>query len=258
MGQPTLCSTAHLLQSSTHFAQTRTIETNPREDQTHNTSLVLHNLEACHTAAVVATDVAISIGRSSERAHRARTCGMPPPTPHPLQQFGALVFGDHALNLQQKIVLCSLANRAIEKHHLCSHATELVDQYNLMGITARQPVRCMYVDAIDASGRYRIAQLLKCRTLQVRAAVAFIDVGVVRLERIAVSGDALLEGSNLTVNRMLPCLSIARHSRIKSSSVPAHLSPLRVFAFAVFASRSSALLCSARWRARRTSGTKSS
>src|SRR5882762_5224241 len=141
MGQPTLCSAAHLLQSSTHFAQTRTIETNPREDQAHNTSLILDNLKARHAAALVATDVAISIGRSSERAHRARTRGMPPPTPYPLQQFGALVFGDHALNLQQKIILRSLANRAIEKHHLRSRAMELIDQYDLMGIAARQPVR---------------------------------------------------------------------------------------------------------------------
>src|SRR5712691_7629243 len=168
MGQPTPRSAVHLLQPSTHFAQTQSVETNPREDQTRNTSLILYNLEPRYAATLIATDVAISKRCCRQRADRSGSRSMPPPTPRALQQFGALVFRDHALNLQQKVILRTLPNRAIEKCDLRSRATKLIDQQYLVCVAACQPVRCVHVKAIDAAARNRIPQLLKRRPLQVR------------------------------------------------------------------------------------------
>src|SRR5271169_2517055 len=112
-------------------------------------------------------------------------------TPATLQDLGAFIFGDHALHLQQKIILRRAADRAVQESDFSASATKLVDQKNLMGVTARQPIRSMDINAFDMAARDRVPQPLQRRTRQDRTAVAFILVAVIRLEQETIGDNAL-------------------------------------------------------------------
>jgi hypothetical protein len=82
-------------------------------------------------------------------------------TPAALQDFGPLVFGDYALNLEQEIVLRGAADRAVEESNLRARAAKLIDEEHLMGVTAGEPVRSMDIDALDMAASDGISQPLQ-------------------------------------------------------------------------------------------------
>src|SRR5260370_11336722 len=101
---------------------------------------------------------------------------MAAPTPNALQQLGALILGNHALNLEQEVVLRRAANRMVQEYDVRSCAAKLLDQKHLVGVAASQPVRRVHIDAIESSASHRIPQLLQRRTPQVCAAVTMIHI----------------------------------------------------------------------------------
>jgi hypothetical protein len=198
----------HSLQASAHLAQAQSIKANPGKDRAHDAGLVLHDLEPRHPAALTTTDIAIPKRRTGQCADRARASRMPTPAPRTLQNLGPLVFGNDALNLQQELVLRCTADRPVQEHDLGAAAAKLLDQEHLVGVASRQPVRRVHVNAFDLSASHRIAQLLQRRPLKVRAAPAVIHVTVVRLELQPISGDALLQRRDLTVDRVCARLCV--------------------------------------------------
>jgi hypothetical protein len=86
---------------------------------------------------------------------------MATPAPAALQDFGPLVFGDHALNLEQEIVFRGAADRTVQENNLRTRAMELIDQEHLMGVTAGEPVRSMDIDALDMAASDGISQPLQ-------------------------------------------------------------------------------------------------
>ena len=82
---------------------------------------------------------------------------MPAAAPAPFEDLGPLVFGDHALNLEQKIVLRGAADRVVQEDNLRTRAAKLIDQEHLMGVTAGDPVRSMNIDALDMATSNRIS-----------------------------------------------------------------------------------------------------
>ncbi|HUQ11044.1 MAG TPA: hypothetical protein VM146_12075 [Steroidobacteraceae bacterium] len=257
MSQTPRTSAAHALQTSAHLAHAKSIQTNPRKDATHDVGLFLDDLEAGQSATLIAADVAISERRARQRADRTRAGGMQATTPNPLENLGALVLGDDALNLQQEIILRRVADRAVQEYHLGPGATKLLNQQDLMGVASCQPVGREQIDALDMRAGHRIAQLLQCRTLKVRAAAPIIHVAVIRLKLQAISGDALLQHRDLTVNRAIARLRLARYTRVKCHrAVLAHGSPLRRFAIIVLMCVGAALSRVGASRVRRTIGTR--
>ena len=77
--------------------------------------------------------------------------------PAPLEDLGPLVFGDHALNLEQKIVLPGATNQVVQEDNLRTRAAKLIDQEHLMGITASEPIRGMDINALDLAASNRIS-----------------------------------------------------------------------------------------------------
>ena len=61
---------------------------------------------------------------------------MPAAAPAPFEDLGPLVFGDHTLNLEQKIVLRGATDRVVQEDNLRARAAKLIDQEHLMGVTA--------------------------------------------------------------------------------------------------------------------------
>jgi hypothetical protein len=74
---------------------------------------------------------------------------MPAAAPTPFKDLGPLVFGDYALNLEQKIVLRGATDRVVQEDNLCTRAAKLIDQEHLMGVTAGEPIRRMDINALD-------------------------------------------------------------------------------------------------------------
>src|SRR5262249_17184057 len=100
-----------------------------------------------------------------------------------------------------------------------------------------------------------IAQPLQRWAQQVGTAEPVIHVTMIRSELKTVCRDAFLQRSDLTVNRVIARLSLARYPRIeRDTAALAHASPLRVFAIAAAISRRDALARDACRRTRRTIG----
>ena len=116
---------------------------------------------------------------------------MPAAASAPFEDLGPLVFGDHALNLEQKIVLRGATDRVVQKDNLRTRAAKLIDQEHLMGVTAGEPIRGMDINAIDLAASNCISQPLQRRAKQDCTTVAFIHVVMIRLKLKAVSSDTL-------------------------------------------------------------------
>src|SRR5580693_8210662 len=125
------------------------------------------------------------------------------------QNFSALVFGDHTLHLKQEIILRRAADRAVQKNDLSPGPTKLIDHEHLMGVTAGEPIRSVDINALDMATSNRVSQTLEGRACQNRAAVAFIDIALIRLEREAIGGDALAQRRDLTGDRIVAGLALA-------------------------------------------------
>ncbi len=147
---------AHLLQAPAYFAQTHSIQTDPRKDETNDVRLRFHHLETRHSAALSSADIAIAEGSARQRTDGPGLCGMTAAAPAALQDFGPLVFGNHALNLEQEIVLRGAADRAVQENNFRARAAKLIDQEHLMGVTAGKPVRSMDINALDMAASNRI------------------------------------------------------------------------------------------------------
>ena len=194
---------AHLLQAPAYCAQAHSIETDPCKDAPNDVCLRFRRFETRHSAALTPAHVAIPEGGPCQCTNGPGLCGMSAATPAALQNFGSFVFGDHALNLEQEIILRGAADRTVQKNNLRARAVKLIDQQHLMGVTAGEPVRSVDVDALDMAASNRIPQTLQSRAKQDRTTVAFVHVVVIRFELKAVGSDPLPQRGDLAGDRII-------------------------------------------------------
>ena len=114
---------------------------------------------------------------------------MAPSPSAPLQDLGALVFGNDALDLEQEVVLRAGADGPVEEGDLNAGAPELLHQQGLVRMTPGEPVGREYVDTVDLPGGRRIAQPLQGWTHQRGSAVALVDEGVIWEHRDPIGRD---------------------------------------------------------------------
>src|SRR3712207_5972272 len=117
---------SRLLEPAADLAQAQAVEPNPGKDQAHEACLLGHDLKPSNPTPSLAGDITIPVGRAGESADRTRSRGMAPSPPTPLQDLGALVFGDDALDLEQEVVLRAGADGAVQEGDLDASAPELL------------------------------------------------------------------------------------------------------------------------------------
>ena len=156
-------SDSHLLQTAAYCAQAQSIQTDPCKDASNDVCLRFHHLETRHSAALSSAHVAIPEGSPRQRTDGPRLRGMPAAAPAALQDFCPLVFGDHALNLEQEIILRGAADRTVQENNLRARAVKLIDQQHLMDVTAGESVRSVDIDALDRAASNCIPQALQRR-----------------------------------------------------------------------------------------------
>src|SRR5215218_2830337 len=206
---------AGALQAPADLAQAQAFQADPGEHQPDGRRLLGDDLEPGHATTLVLGDVAVAEGRGRERADQAGACRMAPAPTAPLQDPGALVLGDHALDLEQEVVLGGAADRAVEEHDLGAGAAELLHQEHLVGVTARQPVGGVDVEPLDVTGGHGVTQPLQGWAQQARAAVALVDVGAVGLDLTAVGGDVLAQRGDRAGDRGVARLLLGRDARVE-------------------------------------------
>jgi hypothetical protein len=110
-------------------------------------------------------------------AEHVDAAGLRPPglaAPVALHQLGLLVPGEHALELDQQLVLGAVAARPLHELHPHPGPGELLDQQRLAGELAGQPVRGADQHDVEAALGGQVPQRLQRRPDERRAGVALV------------------------------------------------------------------------------------
>lgn len=134
-----------------------------------------------------------------------------------LQDLRALVFRHHALHLEQQVVLGRRADLAVEEDALDAGAAQLVDEQHLVGVTARQAVGRMDVDAVEGAGSREVAQPFQRRADKSGAAVAVVGEAMPGQKGQAVRRDPRLQRRHLAGNGAVTLL-LGRHAGIDGNT----------------------------------------
>ena len=99
---------------------------------------------------------------------------MPLATARALQNLRPLVLGDHALELNQQLILGARALRCLHKERLDPMASKFFDQQDLIGVFAAQSIRRIGEHDLNLTLGSKVPNPLKARPLECRAAIAFV------------------------------------------------------------------------------------
>src|SRR3982751_1459532 len=190
----------------------------PSEDLTHNPGCVLIDLIPGGPSARLTRDVAVAERRAGEDADGTALGPVALSAPTALKHLGPLVFGKHALELQQQAVLRRVSDRAIEEDDLCTGAGELLEQEDLMRVAAGEAVWGVDVDDFDRRQGHEVTQSLQGRSDQTGAAVAVVDEQHVLADLMAILPRAGFQLGELAVDGVALSLLIGR-----DTSVDGHL-----------------------------------
>src|SRR3954452_16760881 len=202
------------LQAPADLADADAVTADPAEDQADDRGLLLVDLVARAPAAVPLADVAVAVGRPRQDADRALARRVPLAASAALEDLGPLVLGHHALDLEQQVVLRREADRPVEEDDLDPGAAQLVDQEDLVGVAARQPVGRVDVDTIERAGGGRVAQALEGRADERGPAVALVDEAVLGRDAQPIPRQARVEGGELARDGLVGRLLVGRYAGV--------------------------------------------
>jgi hypothetical protein len=192
----------------------------PLEDLPHDPGLFGHDLIARLAATLVLADVAVAVRRAAEHVDRtaARRVLLAPAAT--LHYLGTLVLGDHALDLEQQVLLGAAADGVAQEHDLDAAPGQLFEDQDLIGIFARESVGVEHVDPVDGPGGSLVPEPLEAWAGQDGSAVAIVHEAQLGVALQGVACDPLADRLELTVNRVLLGLlfpgdaGIDRHSEM--------------------------------------------
>src|SRR4051794_791287 len=202
------------LQTPADLADADAVTADPAEDQANDPGLLLIDPVARAPATVPLADVAVAVRRPREDADRALTRRVALAAPAAFEDLGPLVLGHHALDLEQQVVLRREADRPVEEDDLDPGAAQLVDQQDLVGVAARQPVGRVDVDTIERARGGRVAQALEGRADERGPAVALVDEAVLGRDAQPIPRQARVEGGELARDGLVGRLLVGRYAGV--------------------------------------------
>ena len=129
-----------------------------------------------------------------------------------LRDLRALVLGDHPLKLAQQLVLGRPgALGLLGEDDLHAGALELFEQQHLIGVAAREAVRCVAQQHLERALDSAIAQPLKRRAPKRRARNALVLENEVLWHQQTARVGQLTQRGGLAVDRLLPTLALGGH-----------------------------------------------
>jgi len=191
---PRACRKPSSIQALTNSPQRDAFLADPREDLSNDPRLFQNDLVSRRPAALLSRDVLVPVGRLAQDAHRALTRRMQAASTTPLEDLRPLVLGDHALNLQQHVVLGTVVQGVVQEDHLNAGLLELLHQEELIRVVTGQPIGTMHIDPIDPPGGRHVPQAFQGRTDQRRPGVSVVQEVELRVQMEAVGSQTLLQG----------------------------------------------------------------
>ncbi len=172
------------------------------------------DLEAAGFFPIGRGQIPIAIRSGGEHTDLPGMRGVPLPAAAPLQDLGPLVFGGHALHLQQQLIFGGLLQFPVQKDHRHSRPLEFLEQQDLISVFARQAIGGMDVELIDAPRGRQIPQPLQRGAHQGSAAIPFVPELPFRGHGQPRGGHPRPEGGHLTFNGVRLGLLIGRNAGI--------------------------------------------
>src|SRR6516162_5396234 len=179
------------------LSQGAPVQANPRENLLDDAGLLGDDLVAGLPAPVLLGDVPVSERRVRQDADRAAAGGMALPAAAALEDLRPLVLGDHALDLQEQLLLGGAARRMVEEDDLDPAAVQLVDQEDLVGVPPGEAVGGEDVEPVQGAGGRLVPRPLQRWSDERAATVALVDEGHLRVQVQAVAADAVPQGVDL-------------------------------------------------------------
>jgi hypothetical protein len=166
---------------------------------------------------VVARHVAVAIGGAAAKILAiARLLQLA--APEALAEDGALVFGDGTLDLQQERIVGIVRDRVLQERHLDAGAAELLQQQDLVGVFARQPVRRQHGDDRDGTVAHGIAQRIQAGSVEPAAAVALVAEDVLVGQGVAVGDCPGAQGRELAVDGLVALLALGGDTGVEGGA----------------------------------------
>src|SRR5262249_22218658 len=119
-------------------------------------------------------NVPVAVRGATQHADFARSGPMTLAASRPLEDLGPFVLGDHALELNEELVLRRRALRRVQKTGFDAVTGELLDQQNLIGIFATQPIRAVDENGLNLSVGRQVAHTLQARAFERGPAIAVV------------------------------------------------------------------------------------
>jgi hypothetical protein len=138
-----------------------------------------------------------------------------PPAAHPLGDLGALVLGDHPLELAQKLVLGRAGALGLAgEDDLHPHTLKLLEQQHLIGIAAGEPVGRVAQQYLEGALRRAVAQPLERRAGEHGAREALVAEHELLGDEQAATRRQLTQPADLALDGPLVPLAIRRDAGV--------------------------------------------
>jgi hypothetical protein len=142
-----------------------------------------------------------------------------------LGNLGPLVFGHHALELEQEPLFGSVGGRGLEEHQLDAGASELFGQDHLIGIATTQTIGGIDQHGADGTLVGQIPEGLQGGAGQSGTAIAFVLKLPLGRHLISVGLSELDQGRGLTVDGVIFLLTIGGDARVEGRGLGHGSSP---------------------------------
>jgi hypothetical protein len=141
-----------------------------------------------------------------------------PPTPHPVSDQVALIFGHRSTDLQQELIMgIIILHGAFQKVNVTTQVFQFFDQQNLMNIFTSQSIWCGYQNQFELSHAGSISQPIQPRTIEFGTGITIIPINMFFYQfPFGMLGDSFLQTFNLLFNALALHLAVGRHSDVQS------------------------------------------
>ena len=131
-----------------------------------------------------------------------------------LHDLGALVLGDHALDLKQQVLLGSAAGGIAQEDDLDTAMVEFLEKQYLICIFARKSIWIEDVEAVNGTGGGLIPESFEARADKYAAADPVVDEAQFGVAFQGIVGDSLHDRLKLTGDRVLLGLLFSGNPRV--------------------------------------------
>jgi hypothetical protein len=172
-------------------------------------------------------NVAVAVRRARQRVDCALSRPVQLAAPTAFGDLGALILGDHALDLHQQRVLRTVRRRALEEDDGNTARRKLLQQQHLVRVASCESIGVVYVHDVDRALRDPIPQPFQRGANQRRPTEAVVHVEIPGQHMVPVCKGSLAQRVDLAPDGDLLDLLLGGYARVQGDGLHAALPSLR-------------------------------